>query len=514
MAATLKVRFLADTVGFSSGVKGANNDLTGFEKATKTVSANIGKALGAISFVAVVKGLGDAAKAAQEDIISSDLLANSLRNNAQATDAQIASVEKSIGAMSRQFGIADDKLRPALSKLATMTGDTTKAQDLLKLAMDASAATGKPLETVSMALGKAYQGNYIALNKLGIPMLDSVENAKKLTAANKDLEKKQLDYNSAVVSFGSNSKEAKAALERVKAAQDKVNVAAQQGTDWQKDLGEAFKGAAEKGVDPMKQLSVVFQEFKETIGAALLPVISKFAQMLMPIVDKLAPTLAKLIEGLAPVFTTLVDALLPLVEQLLPPLVELLTALMPVLVPLITLLTDILVPIIKIIVAVFKTWLGYIKNVIEFVGVLVNAFKTGFSAIVGFIKGPINLILGAIESYFNFVIKGVNLLIGGINLLLKGVNAVTGMNLKVSPIGAVKIPRLAQGGVVMPSPGGSIVNVAEAGKPEAIVPLDKMGALGGGNTYIININKANLSGDDVIRAIKRYENSLGRSILV
>lgn len=512
MAATLKVRFLADTAGFSKGVKGANSDLTGFEKATKTVSANIGKALGAISFVAVVKGLGDAAKAAQEDKISSDLLANSLKNNANATDAQVASVEKSINAMSRQFGIADDQLRPALSKLATMTGDTTKAQDLLKLAMDASAATGKPLETVTSALGKAYQGNFGALQKLGIPMLDSVQNAKDLTAANKDLEKKQLDYNAAVVSFGSNSKEAKAALEKVAAAQDKVNTIAQQGTDWQKDLGEAFKGSAEKAVDPMKQLTIVFQELKETVGAALLPVISKFAEMLMPIVDKLAPTLAKLIEGLAPIFTQLVEALLPLIDQLLPPLVELLTALMPVLLPIIQILTDLLVPIIKIVVAVFKAWLGYFTPIIKGVGILVGALKTGFSGVVNAVKGPINVVLGALEGFFNFAISGVNKLVDGINFLLAGVNAVTGLKLKVGKIPAVKIPRLANGGVVMPSPGGSIVNVAEAGKPEAIIPLDRMGNMGG-NTYHIHINKASITGREIVQAIQQYQTGQGRVIL-
>ena len=518
MAATLKVRFLADTLGFSKGVKGANGDLTGFEKATKTVSANIGKALGAISFVAVVKGLTDAAKAAQEDKISSDLLANSLKNNANATDAQVASVEKSINAMSRQFGIADDQLRPALSKLATMTGDTTKAQDLLKLAMDASAATGKPLETVTSALGKAYQGNFGALQKLGIPMLDSVQNAKDLTAANKDLEKKQLDYNAAVVSFGSNSKEAKAALEKVAAAQDKVNTIAKQGTDWQKDLGNAFKGSAEKAVDPMKQLSIVFQELKETVGAALLPVITKFAQLLMPIADKLAPTLAKRIEGLAPIFMQLVEALLPLIDQLLPPLVELLTALMPVLLPIIQILTDLLVPIIKIVVAVFKGWLAAITPIWTAIGNLVKGFKDSFSGIGSFFKGLINGWIGMVEGFINFFIDGINMIPKAINKIKFKVpdwvpfigGKTVGFNLPT--FGKVKIPRLANGGVVMPRPGGVLANIAEAGKPEAVIPLDRMGNMGG-NTYHIHINKASITGREIVQAIQQYQTGQGRVIL-
>lgn len=512
MAATLKVRFLADTAGFSAGVKGANGDLTGFEKATKTVSANIGKALGAISFVAVVKGLTDMAKNAQEDQIAQDLLANQIRNTTNATDEQVQGIADYIDKVSKQYGIVDDKLRPAMSRLVTVTGDTTEAQKLFQLALDASAATGKPLESVAVALGKAYNGQFASLNKLGIPMLDSIENAKNLTKESKNLASKQLEYNYAVEQYGVNSKEAKKAAEKVADIQAKINGLAQEGTDWQKDLGEAFKGAAEKGINPMERLKVVFDEAKETIGYAFLPVLEKVINALTPIVDKLAPTLAKLIDALAPVFIQLVDALLPLVEQLLPPLVELISALMPVLLPIIQILTDLLVPIIKIVVAVFKGWLGYFKPIIDFVVVLVKAFKTGFGAIVDFVKGPINFILGAIEAYFNFVIKGVNILIGGINTLLKGVNAVTGLKLKVPLIGAVKIPRLADGGVVMPSPGGSIVNVAEAGKPEAIIPLDRMGNMGG-NTYIININKASITGREIVQAIQQYQTGQGRVIL-
>jgi len=41
--------------------------------------------------------------------------------------------------------------------------------------------------------------------------------------------------------------------------------------------------------------------------------------------------------------------------------------------------------------------------------------------------------------------------------------------------GQTLIPSLAHGGVVMPQPGGQLVNVAEAGKPEAIVPLGQNG---------------------------------------
>jgi hypothetical protein len=65
----------------------------------------------------------------------------------------------------------------------------------------------------------------------------------------------------------------------------------------------------------------------------------------------------------------------------------------------------------------------------------------------------------------------------------------------------------------MPRPGGVLANIAEAGQPEAVIPLDRLGSVGGGNTYVININKASLTGDEVIRAIRRYETANGRVLL-
>jgi len=47
--------------------------------------------------------------------------------------------------------------------------------------------------------------------------------------------------------------------------------------------------------------------------------------------------------------------------------------------------------------------------------------------------------------------------------------------LQLAAVASQPLPKLARGGVVMPSPGGSIVNVAEANVPEVIFPLDRLG---------------------------------------
>jgi hypothetical protein len=84
-------------------------------------------------------------------------------------------------------GVADTELRSALANLIRFTGDATKAQDLLTLSIDASTATGKDLSAVSTAIGKAYDGNFTALKKLGVPLDDNIIKTKDFEAAQRAL---------------------------------------------------------------------------------------------------------------------------------------------------------------------------------------------------------------------------------------------------------------------------------------------------------------------------------------
>ncbi len=98
----------------------------------------------------------DGVKAAIEDEQAQLRLANALRQATGATDAQIKATEDMILKTSLATGVADDKLRPAMQRLAVSTKSTEEAQKLLTLALDISAASGKDLETVANALGRAY----------------------------------------------------------------------------------------------------------------------------------------------------------------------------------------------------------------------------------------------------------------------------------------------------------------------------------------------------------------------
>jgi hypothetical protein len=135
----------------------------------------------------VAAGLGLAAKAAAEDEKSQAQLERQLRASIGATDAQIAAMGDYVDQTQLSLGVTDDLVRAGLGTLIRATKDATKAQDLMNLAMDISAATGKDLESVSLALAKGYGGQLTALKKLGIPLDENTVKTKDFNAATRQL---------------------------------------------------------------------------------------------------------------------------------------------------------------------------------------------------------------------------------------------------------------------------------------------------------------------------------------
>lgn len=168
---TLKLSILADVDNLKKNLDSGSKEVEGFggkiEKFGKVAAAAFAAA--AAAAVAYAGKLAiEGVKAAIEDEAAQNRLATALKNVTDATNTQIAGVEKQITQMSLAYGVADDQLRPAYQRLATATGDLTKSEEALQLALDISAATGKSVESVANALGKAYEGNTGALGRLGV----------------------------------------------------------------------------------------------------------------------------------------------------------------------------------------------------------------------------------------------------------------------------------------------------------------------------------------------------------
>jgi hypothetical protein len=166
----LKLTVVADPSRFRAGMSAVQKDLFKLRSTANTVSQGINKAFGAagigLTFAAFSQVLKQSTKAAVEDSKSQALLANALRNTVGATSGAIAGAEKYIAKTQLSASVLDDELRPALATAVRATGSLSAGQDLLNTALDVSAGTGKDLGSVTNAISKAFNGNTGALRKL------------------------------------------------------------------------------------------------------------------------------------------------------------------------------------------------------------------------------------------------------------------------------------------------------------------------------------------------------------
>jgi hypothetical protein len=174
--AEARVYIVGDTKGFHVAMRRATWEAMTFAAKMRTIGGQMqttGRMMTRSITLPIIAGLALATKAAVDEEKEMALLSKALRNNAKATDVQVAAVERWITKTQNATGVADGELRPALASLVSATKDTTKAQDLLGTALDISAAKGKPIKAVAEAMMKAYNGNIGALGRLGVKTKDA-----------------------------------------------------------------------------------------------------------------------------------------------------------------------------------------------------------------------------------------------------------------------------------------------------------------------------------------------------
>jgi hypothetical protein len=245
----LTLKLLADTADFQKKLANGSKDIDSIGER----AAEFGKKA-AIAFAAAGAAIGafavSAVKAAAEDETAQRRLAETITATTGATAKQIEGVEKYIKQTSIAIGVADDGLRPAFTRLVRSTQDVEEAQKLLNLALDLSAATGKPLETISNALGRAYDGNTTALGKLGLGLDADIIKSKDFDAIFQQLT----------------------------------------GT-----FGNFAEKESETTAKQLERVKIALDEAKESIGAALLPVVQELTAWIL---DNFIPALEAFIAGL------------------------------------------------------------------------------------------------------------------------------------------------------------------------------------------------------------------------
>jgi hypothetical protein len=147
----------------AKGFKQAETAMDKLSGSAKSLAKTFGLTFGAAQLLSFAKA---SVKAAAEDEKAQKQLALALKNVGLGRD--VAASEAFIQKLQSEFGVVDDKLRPAYQALAVATGDTAQSQKLLQIALDISASTGRDLASVTGAISKAYLGNNTALGKLGV----------------------------------------------------------------------------------------------------------------------------------------------------------------------------------------------------------------------------------------------------------------------------------------------------------------------------------------------------------
>lgn len=444
MAKPITVSIVGNAGPLKKAVSDAEGSLDRLGGSFKKIAAVTAVGVGAIA-----TGIGLAVKAAAEDQKSFELLNQALKANTDATNEQIKAIDEQIGKMSVQIGVADDQLRPAFANLARATGDVTRSQELLTLATDISAATGKDLESVSIALSKAFGGNVAGLQKLGIPLDENLVKTK--------------DFDGAVQA-----------------------------------LSATFGGAAAVAADTfegkMSRLKIVGGELVEQVGSYLLPIFSNlgdfFLTKLVPIItdlaDKIGPFLA---DAISHVTDFINDQLVPAFDRYLIPVVKTLTEffndnLVPAFRFFADLIVNYLVPIVmSVAIPIFeglrkifdviiekvdknresfiklgeflKTFFTFIRdNIAPVLGkVLAVAFDIVAKAIGPVIDVVFNLldafvslgkfVINIAETVLNVIEAMVNGIIEGVNFAIKALNLLPGVEIDVIGNVSISLPSIS-----------------------------------------------------------------------
>ena len=160
----------------SANTKKSSDSFSSFGNGLKKLGLTIAATFGARE---VGQFFSKSIKGAIEDEKSLRVLNKTLSNLGFAGATQ--KVDDFISRLQFSAGIADDELRPALNNLVLATGNLSKSQELLQVALDVSAGSGRDLDTITVALAKAFNGNFTALKKLNLGIDESLIKNKDLS---------------------------------------------------------------------------------------------------------------------------------------------------------------------------------------------------------------------------------------------------------------------------------------------------------------------------------------------
>lgn len=406
------------------------------------------------------------------------------------TRTQFLDAAKTFGIFGQAAGLAGEE-NVAFTKQLTI------------LASDLASFNNTSVDEAITAIGAGLRGESEPLRRFGVLLDDATLRSRALAMGIYD---------------GSGSLTQQ---QKVLAAQAEIMA---QTTTQQGDFARTQNGLA----NGARTLTAVWNDLQITIGQALMPAIQEVLPIITKTIESMAadPRFQQFIVDLGKAFSDLA----PSVVDLLPALMDLVQAIIPVIVA----WMPALIAMIQAVADAFAGSKGDTKEWASFVGFMADA--------VIWLVGAIQSAVYWLGQQFDAMSKGKPSIIGliaPITVLIANINNIsTAIQGAISwwnellgieqskPVGRINFStgdsngglKLAAGGIVMPKPGGTMATIGEAGQAEAVIPLDRLGAMmsgggGGGGGYVININGGLASSADigraVVDAIKKFERTSG-----
>lgn len=253
--------------GLDDGVKRTGGAFGGFGDSLKKVGAALGATFAATQIYSFFKNAVQGAAEAEAGLTR---LRSILLTTGGATQVQIAALEKQAEALSKVGFASKENIITTQSQLATFDLQGKTINKLTPAILDyvaaekGATATTEDYKQMTNGLAQALQGNFAALTRVGF-VLDE-ETKKKIKS-------------------GTESERAAAITEVLNSTYK----------DFNKTLADTPEGR-------MMKLQQEFKDIQETIGSALLPILSEFMNFInskvFPILQKGAEQFKKLTQGL------------------------------------------------------------------------------------------------------------------------------------------------------------------------------------------------------------------------
>jgi hypothetical protein len=485
----------------TKGLKESEDGLTKLGNFAGKAGFAIAAGLAVASAAAVAFGVESLKAAAEAEAITRGL-ENAAKNAGVFGDkaASITEATAALDAHSKKLGeltgIDDELINQLKTGWLAVPDLAAKGTDginkLAEAAADIAKGTGKDITAVAMAFTKITGDSETALSKLtriGIVLSDQQKATfEDILATNGEI-----------------------------AAQDYLL----------QQLGDKYKGAAEAAANPFERLDVIFGNLKETIGGALLPAFEQVVPIIQSFIEEMVadPEFQAFLDSMA----ATLESMLPKLQPILSNFGDLLGRLLPGLNPLLKIMSGLLETI-SLTMKGLGTESGNLYGSWESLAYIIGNINSGLTDWTKFLDS-IKLNLGDwgpfVESVFVGILRSLDPVFNMLKTIEGLMRWISGNPVRASGItynkngtpdrdGNPATP-MALGGIVLPRPGGMLAQIGEAGKAEAVIPLDRLAGMiggGGGATYNISVNAGMGTdgaalGEQIVTAIRKYERTSG-----